>query len=182
MFNLAQEVVIHHRSEDLWDTMLDRAGLSGAYTAMGSYPDGDALRLLEVAVDALDSTPSEVLRWFGREAMPMLAARYPRYFAGYGSARSFVLAVNGVVHPEVGQMYPDTNAPALNFSDEPDGSLTMSYGSERKLCALAQGLIEGAAEHFGETLGFEHLRCMNEGAETCLCRISFRGPGRAHTA
>ena len=173
MFNLVEEVVGRHRGEDAWDALLERAGLGGAYTAAGSYPDDEALRLLDAAVAALGSTRSEVLRWFGREAIPMLAARYPGYFAGHRDARSFVLRVNGVVHPEVGNVYRGAAAPSLGFSDGPDGSLVMDYASPRRLCALAHGLVEGAADHFGETASFEHLRCMDDGAESCRCRIDF---------
>lgn len=179
MFNLVEEAVIHHHGEDVWDQLLDQAGLGGAYTSLGSYPDDDAFRLLNAAANALDLSPFEALRWFGRAAIPLLAVRYPRYFVGLADSRSFVIRVKNFVHPEVGSIYPGAHVPALGFSNETDGSLVLTYSSGRKLCAMAQGLMEGAAERFGETLGFEHLRCMNDGDDTCVCRITFQSPKQA---
>ena len=175
VFNLLEEVVIAHHGEDVWDTLLDEAELSGAYTSLGSYPDGDILRLVALAASTLDSTPFEVLRWFGREAMPLLAGRYPGYFSGHTTTRPFVLSVNSIIHPEVRMIYPGADVPTFGFRDEPDGSLLMTYTSARRLCALAQGFVEGAADQFGETLDFEHVACMNDGDPACLCRVTFHG-------
>lgn len=175
IFNLLEEVVIQHHGEDTWDDLLDGAGLSGSYTSLGSYPDEEALRLVGLAAEALDSTPFDTLRWFGREAMPLLAIRYPDYFSGHTTTRPFVLSVNSIIHPEVRMIYPGADVPTFGFRDEPDGSLVMTYSSARRLCALAQGFLEGAAGHYGETAEVEHLQCMNRGSVSCVCRVSFSG-------
>ncbi|WP_044873058.1 heme NO-binding domain-containing protein [Pseudomonas sp. LFM046] len=173
VFNLLEEVVIRHQGEDAWDALLEGAGLDGAYTSLGSYPDEHMYRLVGAASEALGMPPFDVLRWFGREAMPSLALRYPAYFSTHDSTRSFVLSVNSIIHPEVRKIYPGADVPTFGFRDEPDGSLHMTYRSPRRLCALAQGFIEGAAIHFNETLDFEHLDCMHRGDPECRCRITF---------
>lgn len=176
VFNLLEEVVIRHHGEDAWDDLLVQAGLGGAYTSLGSYPDEDVYKLVGVAARILGMAPFDVLRWFGREAMPALARRYPAYFAAHSATRPFVLSVNDIIHPEVRKVYPGADVPTFGFRDEADGSLLMRYSSPRRLCALAQGFVEGAADHFGEALHFEHLACMHRGAASCLCRIGFPGP------
>jgi hypothetical protein len=118
----------------------------------------------------------DLLRWFGREAMPLLATRYPTYFSAHTATRPFVLSVNSIIHPEVRKVYPGADVPTFGFRDEADGSLLMNYRSARRLCALAQGFVEGAGDHFGEALDFEHLKCMHNGDSSCLCRITFPGP------
>ena len=168
--------MVRHHGEDVWENLLDESGLDGAYTSLGSYPDADVLQLVSIAAHTLNSTSFEVLRWFGREAMPLLAARYPVFFSGHSTTRPFVLSVNSIIHPEVRMIYPGADVPTFGFRDEPDGSLLMTYASARKFCALAQGFVEGAANEFSETLGFEHLQCMHEGDATCICRITFHGP------
>ncbi|QOT79109.1 heme NO-binding domain-containing protein [Cupriavidus basilensis] len=179
VFNLLEEVVIRHHGEDAWDNLLEQAGLGGAYTSLGSYPDEDAHRLVGVAAQALGMAPFDVLRWFGREAMPSLASRYPAYFAAHSATRPFVLSVNDIIHPEVRKVYPGADVPTFGFRDEPDGTLLMRYSSPRRLCALAQGFVEGAADHFGEALSFEHVECMHDGDASCVCRIGFLGPRQA---
>ena len=175
VFNLLEEVVVRHQGEDSWDSLLERTGLDGVYTALGSYPDEFIFRLVAAASELLDMPPFEVLRWFGREAMPSLAIRYPAYFDTHDSTRSFILSVNQIIHPEVRMIYPGADVPTFGFRDEPDGALMMTYRSPRRLCALAHGFIEGAAVHFGESLGVDHLSCMHKGDAECRCRITFHG-------
>ncbi|WP_069086644.1 heme NO-binding domain-containing protein [Pseudomonas sp. TCU-HL1] len=175
VFNLLEEVVIRHQGENAWDALLDSAGLDGVYTSLGSYPDEQIYRLVGAASQMLAMPPFEVLRWFGQEAMPALANRYPAYFSPHDSTRTFVLSVNAIIHPEVRKIYPGADVPTFGFHDELDGALLMVYRSPRRLCALAQGFVEGAAAHFHEKLDFEHLHCMHRGDPECRCRITFHG-------
>jgi predicted hydrocarbon binding protein len=55
-----------------------------------------------------------------------------------------------------------------------DGGLMMGYNSPRRLCALAEGFIEGAADHFHETAQAEHVECMHRGDPKCLVKMAFR--------
>jgi hypothetical protein len=171
VFNLLEEVVSRHHGEDLWDCVLETAGLKGAYTSLGSYDDADLEVLVGAASQALDRPPQAVLRWFGQTAMPVLAERYPVFFEPHTSARPFVLSVNSIIHPEVRKLYPGAGCPHFGFSEEPDGGLVMDYRSPRRLCALAQGFVEGASAHYGETVDFQHRRCVHNGDDHCTFRI-----------
>src|ERR1700761_6094567 len=173
IFNLLEEVVVSHHGADAWDKLLSATSLDGAYTSLGSYPDEQIQKLVEAASRALGITPFEVLRWFGQQAIPLLFERFPAFFTGQPSARPFLLSVNGIIHPEVRKIYPGADVPEFEFRDEVDGGLSMGYDSPRRLCALAQGFIEGAATHYGETVIIEHRECMHNGDKRCLCHISF---------
>ena len=172
VFNLLEDVVTRKHGAATWDALLDAADLDGAYTSLGSYPDEEAFRLVDAAAGALGIKPHEVLRWFGREAMPVLAQKYPGFFTPHKEVRAFLISLNSIIHPEVRKIYPGADVPVFDFEDAPDGALLMGYNSPRKLCALAQGFVEGAAGHFGEPIVFEHLRCMHKGDDKCLFRIS----------
>src|SRR5262249_32320754 len=125
VFNLLEEVVIRAHGEDTWDALLENAGLEGSYTSLGSYPDDHMMKLVGAAAGALKMNPGEVLRWFGREAMPVLAERYPAFFRGHTSTRPFVLSVNDIIHPEVRKVYPGADVPVFDFRDLDDGALLM---------------------------------------------------------
>lgn len=174
IFNLLEEVTVRHHGEHAWETLLLATGLNGAYTSLGSYPDEDIQGLIAQAAVLLNSTPFDVLRWFGQEAMPLLFERYPQFFRDPISTRSFLLSVNHIIHPEVRKVYPGAQVPTFVFSDGANGTLLMSYRSPRKIGALAQGFAEGAATHYGESLTFQHLECMHRGDERCLCSIAFQ--------
>jgi predicted hydrocarbon binding protein len=47
----------------------------------------------------------------------------------------------------------------------------MRYGSPRRLCAFAEGLVEGAAAQFGQTVTIDQPRCMLRGDELCTIEI-----------
>jgi Haem-NO-binding len=173
VFNLLEEVVARVHGPDTWDALVDAAGVSGSYTSLGSYPDEEIVKLVMAASTALSVPPADVLRWFGREAMPLLAERYPVFFAPFSTARPFIVSVNSIIHPEVRKVYPGADVPVFGFEDGPGGNLVMSYRSARKLCALAEGFVEGAAVHFGETVSFDHNRCMHRGDEACVIEMAF---------
>jgi hypothetical protein len=173
IFNLLEDVVISHHGEDTWDKLLTATALDGAYTSLGSYPDEQIQKLVGAASQTFGMTPFEVLRWFGQRAIPLLFERYPGFFSTPSSTRPFLLSVNGIIHPEVRKIYPGADVPTFEFWDQPDGGLMMGYVSPRRLCALAQGFIEGAAIHYGETVILEHRECMHKGDKRCLCHICF---------
>jgi hypothetical protein len=177
VFNLLEEVVTRTHGEHVWDALLDTADLGGSYTSLGSYPDEQMGKLVQAASDALKVPPAEVLRWFGQEAIPLLAQRYPTFFRGHPSSRPFIVSVNQIIHPEVRKLYPGADVPMFDFSDHPDGALMLGYRSPRRLCALAQGFIEGAAAHFQESVAVEHQTCMHHGDAECRMRLSFSPNG-----
>ena len=173
VFDLFQEVVSQRYGESSWDELLDAAQLDGAYTSLGSYPDEDFRRLVEAGSSALSIDAFELVRWFGRNALPLLASRYPHFFTPHQSARPFVLTLNDIIHPEVRKLYPGADVPTFDFDHSASDALVMTYGSPRKLCAFAEGLIEGAAAYYGETATIAQLACMYRGDPKCVLRISF---------
>ena len=175
VFNLLQEVVSREYGEDTWDSLLESAGLEGAYTAVGSYPDEDLAALVSAAASALGLTEDDIVRWFGRKAQPLLYDKYPQFFDGHESAIPFVLTLNEVIHPEVRKLFPGAYVPEFEFGVEKtsEGELVLSYASRRRLCSFAEGLLEGAADHFGEIVDVVHQECMKRGDDQCVLVCTF---------
>jgi hypothetical protein len=175
VFNLLEEVVTEAYGADAWDSLLDAAGLDGAYTSLGSYADEEVVRLVTVASETLKQPPDEILRWFGRRAIPLLAQRYPGFFAPHKDTRSFLLTLNHIIHAEVRKLYPGAATPVFDFDRSDAATWRIGYNSERKMCALAHGFMLGAADHFGETLDISHqeAECMHHGAAKCGFTVRF---------
>lgn len=173
VFNLLEEAVTAEFGEATWDRLLDDAGLDGAYTSLGSYDDAEVFRLVEVASRALNIPPQDVLRWFGRRAMPILVQRFPAFFGPHTSARSFLLTLNNLIHPEVRKLYPGATPPVFDFDTSNNDELVIGYNSQRKLCALAEGFMQGAAGHFGEQADIRQSQCMHEHADKCVFHVRF---------
>lgn len=174
IFNLLEEVVTEHLGADTWDKLLAAAELDGAFTSLGNYPDDHLFKLVAAASAALNKTPTEIVRWFGAKAMPLLARKYPPLFNRHTSSRAFILTLNNIIHPEVRKLYPGADVPDFDFDTSSPDVLVMHYRSKRKLCALAEGLSEGAAEHFGEQVAILHPQCMHRGDACCRLELSFQ--------
>jgi hypothetical protein len=94
-------------------------------------------------------------------------------FQRHQSTRPFILTLNGIIHPEVRKLYPGADTPDFEFDATSPEVLVMIYRSKRKLCALAEGLIEGAANHYGQTVRIDHQQCMHRGDAHCRLDLSF---------
>jgi hypothetical protein len=173
IFNVLEDVVVQQFSQDVWEDLIDKAGVGGAYTSLGNYSDEELASLVTTSAAALGKTPGEVLRWFGQSAMPLLATRFPALFEPHKSSRDFVLSVNKIIHPEVRKLYAGASCPFFHFAPSECGSMLMAYHSQRKLCILAQGFIEGAATHYHDRADVHHRECMHNGDEKCLLEIKW---------
>lgn len=171
VFNLLEEVVSNAYGDAAWDQLLDAANLDGAYTSLGSYSDDEIFALVKVASDTLSLPEQDVLRWFGRQAMPLLAKRFPVFFANHDNARSYLLTLNSIIHPEVRKLYPGAQTPVFDFDTSVPDALVIGYNSPRRLCALAEGFIHGAADYYGQQLDVDQTQCMHHGAERCVFHV-----------
>jgi hypothetical protein len=171
VFNLLEEAVLREFGPDSWDDLVDEAGLMGAYTSLGNYPDEEMIALVAIAAAKFNMNNAAVLRWFGERAMPILKERYPAIFAKHSSSRTFVLSVNDMIHPEVRKLYSGAKCPFFRFRESESGTVMMVYESSRKLCDLAHGFVKGAAHVFCEEVEITHHSCMNHGADKCMMEI-----------
>ncbi|MEL0097638.1 MAG: heme NO-binding domain-containing protein [Planctomycetaceae bacterium] len=172
IFNLLEEIVTRDLGADTWDDLLDGAGLDGVYTAFVNYPDDQLLSLVSVAAGALDKPESDIIRWFGQNAIPLLAERYANFFTSCENTRAFLLSLNDIIHPEVRKLYPDADVPDFDYEASNPEFLILRYTSSRQICALAEGLIMGAGSYFNEKITLEHGTCVHKGGDTCEFKVT----------
>lgn len=173
IFNLLENVVTQHHGADFWDALLDASGVPGSFTSLGNYDDEYLTRLVAAASEALKIPPDAVIRWFGIEAMPILAGKYSAFFEKHRNTRSFLLTLNAIIHPEVKKLYHGADTPDFDIDASAPDVLVMGYHSKRRLCALAEGFVTGASAHFGEKASIQHPLCMHRGDASCRLEISF---------
>ena len=161
IFNIVEETVRAEHGEDAWDSLLEAAGLDGAYTSLGTYPDRDMAALVAAATQALGVSEEDLLRHLGRKGFGQLVSRNAELMAAFGDSRSLLLGLNSVIHPEVRKVYPGADVPVFDVVSGDHDSLSLSYVSHRGLCYFAEGLALGVGDHFGEVLAVAQPVCQH---------------------
>lgn len=168
LFNVVEDVVTEALSADAWDDVLDAAGVDGSYTSLGTYPDGDLFAIVQSTADLAGLSVDETLRLAGRLGFKHLVGRNPSLVEGYADWQQLVSALDDIIHPEVRKIYPDAEVPGFATMPTDDEALHVTYTSRRGLCALAEGLIEGAGAWFGRQVTVEQTDCVHRGAGACV--------------
>jgi hypothetical protein len=148
------EMVEERFSEELADRIVEACDLpsGGAYTTVGTYDHAELVRLV-VALGTATGTPvPDLVRAFGRHLFHRFVGMYPQLFVGVRSAFDFLRNIETHIHAEVRKLYPDAELPRLECNEPAPDRMEMIYRSSRPFADLAEGLILGCAEHFGEDL------------------------------
>lgn len=173
IFNILEELVEEKCGMQTWNEILQGLEYEGIYTAAKSYPDDQLFALVAAVSDKLQMPAGDVVGVFGEYLFSQLAERYPIFLEQEPTLRGFLKSVDGVIHVEVRKLYDSPNLPSFVCQDKDQQTLVMEYRSPRQLCILAEGLIRGAAQHYGEQINIEHPRCMHNGEEHCDLVIHF---------
>ena len=152
------DFVEEQAGESVVDEMIEIAEpkSGAAYTAVGKY-DWRELVDMVVALSGIISAPvPELIRAFGRHLFTRLKTNYPQFMEGQTDAFDFLQTIENQIHVEVLKLYPDAELPTLDVRQISDNKLAVGYTSCRPFGDLCIGMIEGCADHFGETFQIEN--------------------------
>lgn len=170
LFNVVEAVIHELDGEDAWDDVLEASGVSGAYTSLGDYPDGEMSALVVATAARFKLSTDAVLVVTGRRGFRHLVAHHPELVSQYRDVLGLVADLNDVIHPEVRKLYPAAAPP--HFCSTPrDGGLRLEYRSSRGLCRLVEGLLLGAGDYYGQTVEVGHATCVRAGGDVCLLDV-----------
>lgn len=177
VFNILGDLVEENFGLDVWDDLIDATAPAsrGIYTSVELYPDAELLAYVDAIAERTGAAPADVVRMFGNYMLKRFAEIHPEFFDGH-TIKSFLQSVHDVIHVEVEKLHPDVILPNFTYEDPADDALVMHYHSPRKLCHLAEGLIEGSGRHFGTAVDIQHDVCMHDGADYCTLVLGFGGP------
>lgn len=152
VFNIIEDVVLTLYDADTWDDIIDDAGVDGVYSSTGTYDDAEVLAIVAAASAKLGIDVPALLIVVGQHAFEGLTRRYPDLVGSEDNTVDFLQRVEDFIHPEVKKLYPTAILPKFAFESLPDGRTRMIYTSPRQLHFLAEGMLMGAAAHFGEDI------------------------------
>jgi Haem-NO-binding len=128
--------------------------------------------LVERACAAVDVERAAFLRDLGFfTASRTFAGLYPSLFALTPTTREFLLMVEQPIHELVRTAIPNALPPRLAISPLDEKDVAIVYSSERRLCELLCGLVEGTAAHYGEVAQLDESTCMHCGDQACTFQV-----------
>lgn len=175
VFNVLNEMVDEKFGLEMWDKLLDKVqpDSEGIYTGVGSYEDSELVALV-VGLSELTGIEVPVLiKEFGKYTLYKFKEFYPKFFE-QDDLRSFLQVLDGVIHVEVRKLYQEAYTPQIEYSEPDENTVKLVYKSKRKMCHLAEGLIESSGDVFNEKIEVEQTQCMHDGAENCHIMIHFK--------
>lgn len=148
------EMVESKYSADLVDELLEECDLpsGGIYTSVGTYDHGEMISLLTELGKHTGLDNQALLRGFGEYLFSRFSALYPEFFGATDHALTFLSRVDDYIHVEIRKLYPDAELPEFECEAPRSGELWMTYRSERPFASLAEGLIRGCIDHYGQSV------------------------------
>lgn len=149
------EFVATCAGEDMVDDIIEQSDLAsgGIYTTVGTYDHREMITLLDAFCARTGMEQKTALVSFGRCLAGRFAVLYPDFFRERTTLFDFLESVDGHIHVEVRKLYPDAQLPRFTTFRDEAGRLVMQYRSDRHFDLLAEGLILGAAHHYGQSVG-----------------------------
>lgn len=142
---------------EMVDQIIEDSNLpnNGAYTAVGTYPHTEIVRLVSNLSKRSNIDVSELLETFGQHAFGVFTVSYKNLLVGYYNAFSFLTSVENTIHVEVLKLYPEAQLPKLEHVETTKEKMVLIYKSERAMSDFAKGLIIGCLDHFNEKAEIE---------------------------
>lgn len=141
-------------SLDIAEQLIESSDLpsKAIYTSVGTYDHGEIVVLVSNLATIVGIEVCDLIKEFGRHLSGQFVVKFPAFFDGITSAFEFLPKVDSFVHVEVKKLYPDAELPTFSCVFPDSDKLQMTYESDRNLPDLAEGLIYGCLEHFGEQM------------------------------
>lgn len=176
IFRGLESLVVKKYGMAVWDQLLEKnAPDQRVYISAESYPDPELFSLATDVADFLSLPLPDVLRAFGEYLFGYLLERHPIIMAKFSNFDELMMGIDSVIHAEVAKLYNEPNLPKVKCEKRDSGLMVVHYYSVRKLCLCAEGLIYGAASHYGIEVRLEHIECMHNGASECVIEVKYGG-------
>ena len=151
IFSELKKYVSKHFGEDAWDALMRQAGLGiRNYEHFRDYPDDEVTVLVSTASKMTKLPAADILEGFGEFIAADLVAVYRPLIDPSWRTLEFLENVESVIHRVVRGRNQKAKPPAISCSRVDADEVMITYGSKRKLCALARGIVQGTANLFGE--------------------------------
>jgi hypothetical protein len=157
---------------DAWRALVEKSGVpTKMYVAMTTYDDAELISLVQTASEMTGTPAPALLRDFGAFIVPDLFKMYRAFMRPEWRTLDVLEHTESQVHTKVRGMTKGAMPPFLTCTRTSPTEVRIQYRSARKLCPVAEGIIDGIAANFGEKVTLGHDTCMLRGAAECDLRV-----------
>ncbi|MAD03351.1 heme NO-binding domain-containing protein [Pseudoalteromonas shioyasakiensis] len=148
------EMVENEFSFEVADKIIEENSLpsNGAYTSVGNYDNKELLMLVSSLSRHINKPVNELVHAYGKYLLKRFFVLFPHFFNNVESTFDFLDTIDRHVHIEVKKLYHDAELPSFETKRISKNEMKMFYRSGNPFACLAEGLIEGACEHFNEVI------------------------------
>lgn len=137
-------------SPDFANEVMSQARLSGVrdYAVAKNYPYEHMQRMVEVLVERTGKSANALLHEIGRYLFARLADDYRELLIEQEGLLNLLTWVDSELDDRVKKVNPDATIPRFTVLSRTDTAMRLHYYSTRDLHALAEGVMDAAAEFY----------------------------------
>lgn len=155
-----------------WQALLEHAGLkSRRYENFLEYPDEEAVSIVVAASSMTGLQAQDILEDFGQYVGGDLLRVYRPLIDPQWKTLEFLGNIEATIHHIVRSRNRQAKPPMLTATRLGPDEILIVYGSPRKMCALAKGIIRGVAKHYNEQVDVREETCMHNGDPRCRIQV-----------
>ncbi|MCG3116934.1 MAG: heme NO-binding domain-containing protein [Candidatus Manganitrophus sp. SA1] len=154
---------------EAWKAILKEARLENTvYLPIQTYDDADAVAIVTAASKQTHISAEVLLEDFGEFIAPDLINMYRSMIKPEWKAMELLLHTEETIHRVVRTQNPGAKPPRLRFEQTGPNQLKLYYSSERKMSAVAKGIINGVAKHYGQAVTIRERKNADGSSEMAI--------------
>ncbi|WP_440990092.1 heme NO-binding domain-containing protein [Haloarchaeobius baliensis] len=164
-----KDFVVDRYDTETWRAIQEEAGVPGKlYVPVSEYTDEETLALVSAASALSGEDEADLLYEFGRYAVGPLVETYGVHVDGEWTGLDLLANTETYIHRALrAKQLSEFTPPKLQSKRLGEDAVVVRYGSDRQLCMLAEGIIDGVGEHYDEMYRVDHRTCQLEGDPHC---------------
>lgn len=175
IINLLKRFVQTQYDHSTWLKLVELAGLDSSDFSMTQvYPDEYIYALVGQAAEMTGIPAEQLQEKFGEFLVPDLMLVYKRYVQPEWGTLDMIENTEEAMHGAVRRDSPGTTPPTLHVTRLSETELEVRYESERRMGAMAVGIIRGLAVYFDEGDEIEVTPLTRENEEKVVIRVRQR--------
>jgi len=151
-----------------WQEACRRAGVGRtSYTIWDTYPDTDLPALVQAGSGVTGVPVPAMLEDFGAFMVPALMRVCARHVPDGWSAMDLLADTERPLQLATRLTGRSVTVPLLRAERVSPRAVRIIYGSPRRMCGLARGIVRGILAHYREIGAIRETACMHDGAPHC---------------